>query len=86
MLTKHSTQLARALEDLFPVKNLALPGIVCEGSGLEAQGEKSTDEERRKVHDGCKLRGLGLPTRNKEYSLSKENRGADSWAESNYSS
>lgn len=48
-----SAQLARPLEDLSPVKDLALPGTVSDGSGAEAENKEGANEERSKLHNGC---------------------------------
>lgn len=56
MFTKHSTQLACSLEELFFINDFTLSGLVCDGSGVEAQGKEGADKEGGKLHDGCKLR------------------------------
>jgi hypothetical protein len=62
MLAEHSTQLPRSLEDLFSIKYFTQPSVVSDGSGVEAHGKESADEERRQLHYGCKLLRLILLT------------------------
>jgi hypothetical protein len=40
-----------------------LSGVVCDGSGVEAQGKEGANEERRQLHYGCEVWKLILFTR-----------------------